>query len=74
MPINSCVRYLYVDELFPDLVIDFDNYYECEQKVLSPALREAGYELRGQWYTGDGDSFGPLSRCIETDKGSVVYS
>lgn len=65
--------FLYLHEVLPDVEPDFDNYAECERTVISPALVLAGYTLRGGWYTGDGDSFGPLTRCINTDEGTVVY-
>lgn len=65
----------YVDlyDILPDIDVDYEHWAKCERDVITPALREAGYQLRGHWYTGDGDSFGPLSRCIQTDRVIVVY-
>ena len=65
--------YISLYEIVPDLDVDYEHYYRCEQEVIGPALRGAGYEHRGIWFTGDGDSFGPLTRCIRTDRGLVVY-
>lgn len=65
--------YLWLYDLLPDLEVDYEHYYRCEQGVIGPALRAAGYEHLGVWFTGDGDSWGPLTRCIRTDKGIVVY-
>jgi len=66
--------WVYLDESFPEIDIDYDKYSECEQKVISPALVQAGFdlawyetrasEIRYNWQTGEGDSFGPLSRYI----------
>lgn len=43
----------------------YPAYIDGERNILTPALKKAGYELLGDWYTGEGDSFGPLSRCID---------
>lgn len=67
------MRWLYLSTLAPDLALDFEDYVQCEREVIEPELRRQGYCLRGSWYTGDGDSWGPLSRCIDTDRGTVVY-
>lgn len=64
---------LWLNEVLPDVVPDYENYYACERDVIGPALRAAGYRLIGGWYCGERDSWGPLSRCIQTDKGVVVY-
>lgn len=52
-------------DILPDIPIDFSNYRTCEQTVITPALEAAGYIITGLWATGDGDSFGPLSRYIK---------
>lgn len=65
--------YLDLAEILPDVEVDYERYATCERTVLGPALEAAGYELRGRWTTGDGDSFGPLTRYIATDRGVVVY-
>ena len=53
------------------------SMYTVENEVLSPRLIELGYELLGKWHSGEADSFGPLSRCINTRKDGkfiiVVY-
>lgn len=65
--------YLWLDDILPDVVVDFDNYVRCEREVLTPALQAAGFITFDRWYTGDGDSFGPLTRCIDTNRGTIVY-
>lgn len=65
--------YIWVDDILPDLQIDYEHFSTFERTVLGPKLQELGYTLLSPWYTGDGDSFGPLSRCITTQKGIVVY-
>jgi hypothetical protein len=47
------------------------HYAATEQEVLSPGLEKLGYTLRTKWFTGDGDSFGPLTRCIKVEKDGV---
>lgn len=56
----------YIDlyDILPDIKVGYSRYWESEKEVISPALKSAGYQLDGPWYTGEGDSFGPLSRCI----------
>jgi ribonuclease HIII len=53
-----------------DVTIDYGNYIECEREVITPALKAAGYSV-GTWRTGEGDSFGPLSRCVTISKDGV---
>jgi hypothetical protein len=66
--------YLDLHEILPHVHPPCNRGYAAfERTVITPELVKAGYELRGRWYTGDGDSFGPLTRCINTDKGIVVY-
>jgi hypothetical protein len=67
------MTYLWLDEILADVVIDYEHFAVCERDIIGPALEEAGFRLRGGWYTGDGDSFGPLTRCIDTEQGTVVY-
>ena len=59
---------LYTDlaDVLPNVHPDCTNagFHACERDVLTPALEKAGWVLAGNWYTGDGDSFGPLTRCI----------
>lgn len=50
------------DVIDEDTSFDFNRYSEGERNHLTPALRKAGYQLLGPWRTGDGDSFGPLTR------------
>ena len=42
-------------------------YHEWEREVATPALEALGYMV-GLWWTTDGDSFGPLVRCVELTK------
>lgn len=60
------VRYIDLFDILPDAepCYDVPGYATAEREILSPALRRAGYELHGNWRTGDGDSFGPLTRYI----------
>ena len=56
-------------EILPDIDIDFDNYWKCEQEVITPALMQKGFS-EIEWYMGERDSFGPLSRytkCYDKD-------
>lgn len=70
---HACPTFIDLYDILPDVEIDYERYYTSERDVVNPALIAAGYEIRGPWFTGDGDSFGPLTRCVETDKGVVVY-
>jgi hypothetical protein len=65
--------YLWLYDIAAKIDVDYEDYACCEHEVIGPALKRLGYELRGSWFTGDGDSFGPLTRCVCTDKGTVVY-
>lgn len=68
------MTYVYVDDIAPDLDIDFEHYTKSERDVITPALLDAGYYPTGDWYDGERDSWGPLSRCIdaETKDGKTV--
>lgn len=67
-------NYIDLFVLLPKVKVDYEHYAKCEKEVLTPALEHLGIHVLGSWYTGDGDSFGPLSRCICTDRGIVVYA
>lgn len=70
----SDTTYLWLNDILPEVEPAFDGtYVSCERDVIEPALKAAGYTLFGGWFTGDGDSFGPLTRCVRTDQGIVVY-
>ena len=66
-------QYLYLEDILPDIKVDYADYVKCENEIISPALESAGYNICSNWFTGDGDSFGPLTRCIITNKGTIVY-
>lgn len=66
------ISYLSLYDILPDVQVDYDRYWQSEKEI-TPQLEQAGFEIRGSWYTGDGDSFGPLTRCIDTNKGIIVY-
>jgi hypothetical protein len=70
---NESSGYLWLDKILPTLDVDYEHYATCEREVITPALIEAGYAVLGGWRTGDGDSFGPLTRCVSTDHGTVFY-
>lgn len=61
----------------PNITFDRATFRQEEKDLLSPALEKAGYILHGEWFDGERDSFGPLSRCIHatspySDKERVV--
>ncbi|MDB4928309.1 MAG: hypothetical protein JWM10_793 [Myxococcaceae bacterium] len=72
-PVGEHLTFIDLYEILPDVEVDYERYAASERDVITPALIAAGYELRGSWFTGDGDSFGPLTRCVDTDKGVIVY-
>ena len=43
------------------------GYLDWERKVAEPALKGLGYKVR-QWWTSDGDSFGPLVRAVNVER------
>lgn len=67
------MEYVWLDDIAPEVEVDYEHHARCEREVIGPALERLGYRLSGPWFTGDGDSFGPLTRCIRTDKVIVVY-
>jgi len=46
----------------------YNEYLTWERDVATPALEEKGWRVLRDWYTGDGDSFGPLVRCIKCER------
>ena len=50
--------------------IDFQNFYDSEEKLINPVLLSNGFKIF-QWYHGDYDSFGPLSRVVTVEKNGV---
>lgn len=64
---------IWLDKILPGVKVDFESYGRCEREVIAPELRAAGFRNLGPWYDGERDSFGPLTRCIDTDRGTVVY-
>lgn len=61
MPLQRRSVNLY--DILPDAEINYTDYHRSENEV-STSLILAGYSLEGAWFTGDRDSFGPLTRCI----------
>lgn len=59
-------RYVDLFDVLPDAnpCYDVPGYGAAEREQLTPALEAAGYEVHGDWRTGDGDSFGPLTRYV----------
>lgn len=52
-------------DILPNIDIDFKNFAAYERMCISPTLKDKGWILSARgWYTGEQDSFGPLSRCI----------
>lgn len=82
MPLESQVRYVDFNDVCPDIHPTCTSsepmpYWRDEKENLTPALEAAGYEVHGGWRTGDGDSFGPLTRYVQVSKGRdsfrVIY-
>lgn len=48
----------------PDLSFGLSTYREEERTLATPALEAAGYSIQGDWFDGERDSFGPLTRCV----------
>lgn len=44
---------------------DFAQYHVGEKTILTPWLVSHGCKLLSNWYTGEQDSCGPLSRCVK---------
>lgn len=62
----------------PSITFDIYKYRKEEIDLINPALRKAGYILDGEWFDGERDSFGPLTRCIRVtdpygESGVIVY-
>ena len=47
-----------------ELKHDYDEYLKMEDEM-STILRDMRYTLHGNWWTSEGDSFGPLMRSIK---------
>ena len=47
------------------------NHERWESEVATPALESNGWIVQG-WFTGDGDSFGPLTRYGTAEKDGDV--
>ena len=48
-------------DVLPGAPVDYERYAEAEREKVTPLLEALGYEVI-RWCTGDGDSFGPLTR------------
>jgi hypothetical protein len=60
---------LYLYDICKGLEINFERYWESEKEVINPALEQMGFTIDGRWITGEGDSFGPLSRYVHATLG-----
>jgi hypothetical protein len=49
-----------------------NSYWKGEEKILAPQLVAKGFKIIGNWYTTDGDGFGPLSRGVQVEKDGVI--
>jgi hypothetical protein len=58
--------YVWWNDIETDAEPTFDvpGYTADERNNLTPALERAGFTFIESWFTGDGDSFGPLTRCV----------
>jgi len=70
----NITEYVVLTELLDFDKFDFEEYFRDEKRVLQPQLEFLGY-TDINWGSGEGDSFGPLTRiCRAKDKnGNVVY-
>ena len=70
----STPTYINLYDILPHILIDYDNYFESEPKI-KEKLALAGYHPNGNFYTGERDSWSPLSRVISTtgEDGEVYY-
>lgn len=63
-------------EILPDKLgdhIDYcssSGYLNWESNIARPELERLGYSVIG-WRTGDGDSFGPLTRVVTIEKNGI---
>lgn len=62
-----------LDELLSFKDFSYRNYTQGERDILNPQLQEMGY-TDIQWYMGDSDSFGPLTRVcyMKNPDGEIV--
>lgn len=71
---NTISFYIDLYDLLPKVEPSYDwrdgSMYTIEREIITPALKDLGYEV-GEWYSGEYDSFGPLSRCVPVTKDSV---
>lgn len=79
---NIDPNYLDLYDILPDAHPSYDwrdgSMARVEREVLTPALTAAGYTVGDGWWSGEKDSFGPLSRCVrvvtpEGENKIVVY-
>jgi hypothetical protein len=65
-------------DIDPELSPSYDwrngEMRRVERDVLIPRLQELGYETLSSWYSGESDSYGPLSRAINCRKDGVQYT
>ncbi len=47
-------------------------YFDWEDEIAKPALEALGYS-HVKFRTGDGDSFGPLTRIVSATKDGITY-
>lgn len=66
-PPPADLKSTYIDDVAPGLEIDFQNYWDSEEKVIKPALEAKGYKVLS-FYSIEYDSFGPLIRGIHVRK------
>lgn len=66
---ETTTKYLQLWDLIPDKAFQdprycSTKYWEWEDQVATKELEKKGWNV-GPWFTGEKDSFGPLSRCVE---------
>ena len=47
-------------------------YWDWEDATAIPRLKQLGYQVLGNFFDGDRDSFGPLSRVVRVEKDGVT--
>lgn len=61
MDLHSLCPGLPEDQGYCSTSLQGPRYTDWERNIATPSLEKLGYTV-GRWYTGEKDSFGPLSR------------
>lgn len=58
-------------EVYPAANVDYDwssGAMRAAEEATKSQMIEMGYTINGEWFCGEKDSFGPLSRCLVVEK------